>query len=65
MFSIFQQHCPWVTKFCQNKQKKNTGILQYRTIIEDMTIHNLKEEASNAAKANNCDRINVYILKKK
>ena len=39
--------------------------MRCRTIIEDMTIHNLKEEASNAAKANNCDRINVYILKKK
>ena len=34
-------------------------------IIEDMTIHNLKEEASNAARANNWDGINVYILEKK
>ena len=39
--------------------------MRCRTIIEDMTIHNLKEEASNAAKANNCDRINLYILEEK
>ena len=39
--------------------------MQNNKIIEDMTIHNLKEEASNAARANNCDGIDVYILEKK
>ena len=39
--------------------------MQNNIIIKDMTIHNLKEEASNAARANNCDGINVYFLEKK
>jgi hypothetical protein len=31
--------------------------------IEDMTVHNLNEEASNAAKANNCD-VHIYFREK-